>query len=131
MYELAELVYIFWPVVVLLIVLLLIIRKKLKNNIEILDEEIKKEKNKNLSRYIILSVAVLIIVQCVWGVYVIVAGTMSAEKPMIYLYPTSEQEIEVKLGNEDKLTCTYPKYENSWNVLAKPNGDIIDLKTGF
>jgi len=53
-----------------------------------------------------------------------------AYKPIIYLYPTKELEVTVTLGKPENLTHTYPKYENSWNVLAKPNGDLIDLKTG-
>jgi len=51
-------------------------------------------------------------------------------KPIIYLYPETEQEVSVKVGNEDRLTCTYPKYNNGWNVIAKPNGDLIDTSTG-
>ena len=51
------------------------------------------------------------------------------DKPIIYLYPEKEMTVRVTLGNEQALTCTYPKYENNWSVLAKPNGDLIDLKT--
>lgn len=51
-------------------------------------------------------------------------------KPIIYLYPEKQQEIEVTLGAPDKLTCTYPKYKNSWNVLAEPDGTLKDLTTG-
>lgn len=51
-------------------------------------------------------------------------------KPIIYIYPEEEKEVKVKLGKKEKLTCTYPKYEEEWNVKAKPNGDLIDLKTG-
>ena len=51
-------------------------------------------------------------------------------KPIIYLYPEQEMKIRVELGNPEKLTHTYPKYENAWEVIAKPNGDLIDLKTG-
>jgi len=51
------------------------------------------------------------------------------DKPIIYLYPEQETEVTVKLKNPEKLTCTYPKYKNSWNVIAKPNGDLIDLNT--
>lgn len=50
-------------------------------------------------------------------------------KPVIYLYPENEMNINVKL-DENKLTCIYPKYNNGWNVLAKPNGDLLDLNTG-
>lgn len=51
-------------------------------------------------------------------------------KPIIYLYPTEKTNVTVKLKNEEFLTHTYPKYKGSWNVLAKTNGDLIDLKTG-
>lgn len=51
-------------------------------------------------------------------------------KPIIYLYPTEEAEVTVKVGNPEKFTHTYPKYGNGWRVLAKPNGDLTDLKTG-
>jgi len=51
-------------------------------------------------------------------------------KPIIYLYPTKESETSVKLLNEERITCSYPKYIDGWNVLAKPNGDLIDLDTG-
>ena len=51
-------------------------------------------------------------------------------KPIIYLYPEQETEIEVKLGKPEKISCSYPKYDNSWKVKASPNGDLVDLKTG-
>lgn len=51
-------------------------------------------------------------------------------KPVIYLYPTEETEVSVKLLNAEKITCSYPKYVDEWNVLSKPNGDLIDLNTG-
>ena len=52
------------------------------------------------------------------------------DKPIIYLYPECETEVTVKLVKEDKLSYTYPKYEDKWEVVAKPNGDLIDKKTG-
>ena len=52
------------------------------------------------------------------------------EKPIIYLYPEKNEEITIKLGYPEKLTCSYPKYEDSWNVLANPDGTLKDLKTG-
>lgn len=53
-----------------------------------------------------------------------------SSKPIIYLYPEHKQEVSVVLGNERYLTCTYPKYEKSWEVIAKPDGNLIDKKTG-
>ena len=51
-------------------------------------------------------------------------------KPIIYIYPTNEMTVSVKLLNKDRITCSYPKYIDGWNVLAKPNGDLKDLDTG-
>lgn len=50
-------------------------------------------------------------------------------KPIIYLYPIKETEISVKLLKEESLTCSYPKYNSKWYVLANPNGDLKDLYT--
>ena len=33
------------------------------------------------------------------------------EKPVIYLYPTSQQIVSVKLDYKGELTCTYPEYK--------------------
>ena len=55
---------------------------------------------------------------------------MSLDKPIIYLYPKKTTETTVKLLNDERITCSYPKYVDGWNVLAEPNGDLIDLETG-
>ena len=54
----------------------------------------------------------------------------SMKKPIIYIYPQEEKEVSVKVGYPENLTCTYPKYEDGWNVIAKPDGTIKDVKTG-
>ena len=52
-------------------------------------------------------------------------------KPIIYIYPTSETEVNVKLWTPENLSHTYPKYnpEKWWNVIAQPNGDLEDMDT--
>ena len=60
----------------------------------------------------------------------VLSGGAVKDKPIIYLYPEDKTEVTVKVGNPQNLTHTYPKYENEWKVLAKPNGDLKDLKTG-
>ena len=52
-----------------------------------------------------------------------------AYKPIIYIYPEQEQNVKVTLGSSDKLLVSYPVYNNGWNVLAKPDGTLIDNKT--
>lgn len=48
------------------------------------------------------------------------------DKPVIYLYPTKTTNVSVKLDYNGKLTCTYPKYYDEWNVTANPNGTLLD-----
>ncbi len=57
--------------------------------------------------------------------------SQGAYKPIIYLYPENEIQLNVKLGYPELATCLYPEYDVKfgWNVLAKPNGDLIDLNT--
>ena len=55
---------------------------------------------------------------------------MTTEKPIIYLYPTEEIKVSVKLGKEENITCSYPEYKNGWNVIAKPDGTLVDIETG-
>jgi len=52
-------------------------------------------------------------------------------KPIIYLYPTTETQVNVKLWTPENLSHTYPKYnsEQWWNVVAQPNGDLEDMDT--
>lgn len=47
-------------------------------------------------------------------------------KPLIYLYPEREINVTIRLGYPERLTTTYPKYNNEWNIVAKPNGELID-----
>ena len=58
-------------------------------------------------------------------------GWMMAMKPIIYLYPTTESEVNVKLWAPENLSHTYPKYNISkWrNVFAKPNWNLKDINT--
>lgn len=47
-------------------------------------------------------------------------------KPVIYMYPEKETKVKVNLElNGGELTCTYPKYDGSWEVIAEPNGTLF------
>lgn len=48
-------------------------------------------------------------------------------KPVIYLYPTTEQQLSVKVNYNGKFTCTYPEYKNGWEVIAHPDGTLLNL----
>ena len=52
-----------------------------------------------------------------------------AYKPIIYLYPKTTTNVSITLNNSRYLTTTYPKYNNGWNVIAKPDGSLLDKET--
>ena len=56
----------------------------------------------------------------------------SLDKPIIYIYPETETTVQVSVEYPEKLSCVYPEYdiENGWEVIAKPNGDLVDTKSG-
>jgi hypothetical protein len=46
-------------------------------------------------------------------------------KPIIYLYPEEETNVNVRLDFEGVITHTYPRYQSGgWNVNAMPDGTI-------
>ncbi|MBR2296112.1 MAG: hypothetical protein IKA43_01750 [Clostridia bacterium] len=49
-------------------------------------------------------------------------------KPVIYLYPEKQTQLSVRLSLNGSLSCTYPAYNNGWNVLANPDSTLIDEK---
>ncbi|MBT3230808.1 hypothetical protein HN358_03435 [Candidatus Uhrbacteria bacterium] len=51
-------------------------------------------------------------------------------KPVIYLYPESEMEIDVFIEPEGGFTYTEPVYDGGWSVLAQPDGTLTNLKDG-
>ncbi len=54
--------------------------------------------------------------------------TYVTDKPVIYLYPEEETEVNVKLDFNGELAFTYPEYpeKTGWNVTAMPDGTIYD-----
>ncbi len=52
-------------------------------------------------------------------------------KPIIYIYPEQEVNLQVELGNPELITTSYPNYfkYNGWNVKASPDGDLEDKNT--
>ena len=48
-----------------------------------------------------------------------------ADKPVIYLYPTKKQKINVQVTPKNDFLFTYPQYPSGgWNVSAFPSGKI-------
>ena len=110
------------------------LQKRIKE-IEATEESEDTEKNVLVKK--LRKTKAFIVLNIVFGIFAFFAASVLyiiprfavAAKPIIYLYPETEQVVSVSLGYPEKLTCTYPKYNDSWKVLAKPNGDLLDLKT--
>ncbi len=46
-------------------------------------------------------------------------------KPVVYLYPTSSQYVNVKVGADVKISDPYYNQNTGWTALAKPNGNLV------
>lgn len=46
-------------------------------------------------------------------------------KPIIYLYPEKEMELNIKMPSVI-FTTTYPLYDNGWDIIAQPDGTLLD-----
>lgn len=55
----------------------------------------------------------------------------TVDKPILYLYPEKTTNVTVKLKHSDRISTSYPKYSNGWNVLAHPNGDLYDKNNNY
>ncbi|MCR4887618.1 MAG: hypothetical protein K5979_00360 [Ruminococcus sp.] len=56
---------------------------------------------------------------------------LAVDKPVIYLYPEDETDVNVELElTESELSTTYPKYNNGWNVTAYPDGSLLNKADG-
>jgi len=51
-------------------------------------------------------------------------------KPVIYLYPEEQTEVNLQVNFNGKLDFTYPPYKNGWQVTALPDGTLTDKNDG-
>lgn len=52
-------------------------------------------------------------------------------KPVLYLYPPEKQDIGIKLNLYNrKMIHPYPAYNEGWEVVAEPDGTLLNKKTG-
>ena len=87
--------------------------------------KVKKESINSVISRIIKIIGTIFIVSILYACFMAMT-TPTFDKPIIYLYPEEETKISIQLGFPNKLTTTYPKYNNSWNVTAYPDGTLID-----
>ncbi len=49
---------------------------------------------------------------------------VTAEKPVIYLYPETDRSVTTTVYPNGSFLFTYPVYENDWTGIAHPDGSI-------
>ena len=57
-------------------------------------------------------------------------GDTYVAKPVIYLYPPEETQVNVRLSYDGELTTTYPPYHGEWSVTARPDGTLMNHADG-
>lgn len=86
-------------------------------------EEITKKFKQDLITFLVLLNGLII--------FLIMATPTVMYKPAIYLYPSQPTKVNLTLDKTIVIQTNIPKYHNGWNVLAYPNGKIVDLQPQF
>ena len=63
-------------------------------------------------------------------IYLIHGHLGEKAKPVIYLYPSRETEVAVRVCPEGGLTESLPPMGSGWRVRARPDGGLTDLASG-
>ena len=89
----------------------------------------RDDNEKNKYGFVFVNIILAVLLFLAASVYSVL-DDLGEEKPVIYIYPESETTVQVSVGYPEKLSCVYPEYDDGWEVIAKPNGDLVDTKTG-
>lgn len=101
-----------------------------KHNRKIENKPKAKKPIKKIIFGIIIGILVIIAVFfAIVSFEALMTPNITSYKPIIYLYPTEDKAVSVKLLYDDMITVSYPKYTTGWNVLAKEDGTLTDLST--
>lgn len=124
--SLTQIICSFLAFIIIVVTICNYIRRKNRLKKENLSNEEKiKLGNRSTNRFSLGLVAsvILALISCI-------IGTLhNYAKPIIYLYPKKKEKVKVKLKYPEKLTCTYPKYQDSWEVIADTDGKLTDVQT--
>lgn len=91
---------------------------------------------KNIKKYfwlLILNCGLLIIIQLIFHPVTKTSSSgipMKLEKPVIYLYPQSVTNVSVKVDYQPGFLATYPSYNDGWDVIAYPDGKLVNQQDG-
>ena len=91
------------------------------------NNKVKKENNTGLLIPVLVLLNLLAPVVFFWLMWPSIQCSINVQwKPIIYVYPTEDTDVTIKLSNPENLTTTYPKYNNEWKVKALTDGTLID-----
>ncbi len=93
------------------------------------DQPIKKKGPSVINFLVMVSIGIIVLtVGFFWVMWPKIKASVNNQwdKPIIYIYPEEDMDVEVTVSNPEKFTVTYPKYENGWKVKALKDGTLID-----
>ena len=92
------------------------------------EQPVNKKKSSATPVLIVLLVIFGGIIGFFWVMWPSVQASINNQwvKPVIYIYPEEDMNVEVTVSNPEKLTVTYPKYNDGWKVKALTDGTLID-----
>jgi len=74
--------------------------------------------------FVIIAIILSSIVLINYPFYAGDGGDAVAYKPAIYLYPQETLKIKVSLSINGEITTSEPEYNNGWDVVVEPGGNI-------
>ena len=77
-------------------------------------------------KYIVLLLAATLVIYLILDLAPGDPAKVILGKPVIYLYPEEATEVSVELDVAGEMICTYPAYKDGWQVIAHPDGTLID-----
>ena len=93
------------------------------------DQPVKKKGPSTINLLVMISIGIIVLtVGFFWVMWPKIKASVNNQwdKPIIYIYPEEDMNVEVTVSNPEKFTVTYPKYENGWKVKALTDGTLID-----
>ena len=92
-------------------------------------EELKPKKKMSIGTKITLIIVIILVLTIgyFWVMWPNIKSSITQTwKPIIYIYPTEDTNVSIKVSNPELFTVTYPKYEDGWKVRALTDGKLID-----
>ena len=93
------------------------------------DQPVKKKGPSAINLLVMISIGIIVLtVGFFWVMWPKIKASVNNQwdKPIIYIYPEEDMDVEVTVSNPEKFTVTYPKYEDGWKVKALTDGTLID-----